>query len=164
MRKVFFKFVILVLLFVISNSYSDNLCFTTLTFDSLQKNKTYSLIDNWLYHAGDNPLWKNPDYPDSTWEMVDPRLLREILPRTGWPRCPLPSSSATETPECIGSWDSTAASRSVAGGSMGRTSSCVSMPKGRASRCMNGSRRLSPGSASGDCFRGSWLRATRTPV
>jgi serine phosphatase RsbU (regulator of sigma subunit) len=84
MRKDFLKFFIIILLCLISNSYANTSYITTLTFDSLRKNKTYSLIDNWLYHAGDNPLWKNSDYPDSSWETVDPRLLRENLPSTGW--------------------------------------------------------------------------------
>jgi len=38
----------------------------------------------WKYHPGDNGEWANPDFDDSSWELVRPGLRPNELPKNGW--------------------------------------------------------------------------------
>ncbi|NIT60820.1 MAG: SpoIIE family protein phosphatase [Aliifodinibius sp.] len=65
----------------------DDTGITYLSSEKLEQSdlKLIWLADNWLYHAGDNPSWANPDYDDSNWESVHPALnLRVPYPKDGW--------------------------------------------------------------------------------
>ncbi|HUK12596.1 MAG TPA: hypothetical protein VLW17_04770, partial [Thermoanaerobaculaceae bacterium] len=39
----------------------------------------------WRFHPGDDPGWASPACDDAGWPPVDPALLRDGLPRGGWP-------------------------------------------------------------------------------
>ena len=39
----------------------------------------------WRFHPGDDPGWASPACDDAGWAPVDPALLRDGLPRGGWP-------------------------------------------------------------------------------
>ncbi len=36
------------------------------------------------YHPGDDPAWANQDFDDQTWEVVDPAMEPDSLPKSGW--------------------------------------------------------------------------------
>ncbi|MCH7755955.1 7TM-DISM domain-containing protein, partial [candidate division KSB1 bacterium] len=38
----------------------------------------------WKYHPGDNEEWAKSDFDDSSWELVDPHLHPNELPKSGW--------------------------------------------------------------------------------
>jgi len=38
----------------------------------------------WKYHSGDNEEWANPDFDDSSWELVRSVLRPNELPKNGW--------------------------------------------------------------------------------
>ena len=39
----------------------------------------------WKYHPGDNEEWANPEFDDTSWELVRPVLRPNELPKNGWP-------------------------------------------------------------------------------
>ena len=39
---------------------------------------------DWLYHAGDDPLWAQPGFDDREWERADTELQPIALPNSGW--------------------------------------------------------------------------------
>ncbi len=39
----------------------------------------------WQYHPGDNAAWAEPEFDDSSWELINPELRPKELPETGWP-------------------------------------------------------------------------------
>ncbi|MGH7450254.1 MAG: hypothetical protein ACRENG_02840 [bacterium] len=41
-------------------------------------------MNDWKYHAGDNPAWANPDFSDSTWEITGTELEPNRSSKTGW--------------------------------------------------------------------------------
>ncbi len=53
--------------------FADNLDTTSVGLDVL-----------WKYHAGDKQEWANPDFDDSSWELVRPVLRPNELPKNGW--------------------------------------------------------------------------------
>lgn len=48
------------------------------------KGGNLELLENWKYHAGDNPEWAGFAFDDSAWEEVDPCLPPKQLPASGW--------------------------------------------------------------------------------
>ena len=38
----------------------------------------------WKYHSGDNREWAKLDFDDSSWELVEPELRPNELPKSGW--------------------------------------------------------------------------------
>jgi len=44
-----------------------------------------SLSVGWQYHAGDDPRWADPTFDDSQWEPLSTLLVRDHLPKDGWP-------------------------------------------------------------------------------
>ncbi len=38
----------------------------------------------WRYHSGDNIEWAQPNFDDSSWELIDPELRENVLPESGW--------------------------------------------------------------------------------
>jgi serine phosphatase RsbU (regulator of sigma subunit) len=46
----------------------------------------YKLIrpENWLYHAGDDQEWAIPGFDHSNWELINPLLVKDRMPVTGW--------------------------------------------------------------------------------
>ncbi len=48
------------------------------------KGGNLELLENWQYHAGDDPEWAKTAYNDSAWEEVDPCLPPKQLPKSGW--------------------------------------------------------------------------------
>ncbi|MFQ5864928.1 MAG: SpoIIE family protein phosphatase [bacterium] len=53
--------------------FADNLDTTSIWLDVL-----------WKYHPGDSEEWANPDFDDSSWELVRPALRPNELPKNGW--------------------------------------------------------------------------------
>ena len=39
---------------------------------------------NWKYHAGNNADWADPEFDDSSWELVNPELRPNELHKSGW--------------------------------------------------------------------------------
>jgi serine phosphatase RsbU (regulator of sigma subunit) len=39
----------------------------------------------WRFHSGDDPGWASPTLDDSGWELVEPTMPSDRLPRSGWP-------------------------------------------------------------------------------
>jgi serine phosphatase RsbU (regulator of sigma subunit) len=39
----------------------------------------------WKYHSGDKEEWAEPDFDDSSWELVNPLLRPGESPKSGWP-------------------------------------------------------------------------------
>jgi len=76
------------LLIVSSNTVADdNKVITYLSSEKLEQSdlRLIWLADNWLYHAGDDPFWANPNFDDRNWESVHPSIdLRETYPKDGW--------------------------------------------------------------------------------
>ena len=52
-----------------------------LSEDSLKKG---IYIREWKYHPGDNPDWADPEFDDTSWQMVDTRLLSAQSSRIDW--------------------------------------------------------------------------------
>lgn len=48
------------------------------------KGGNLELLENWKYHAGDDPAWARVAFNDSAWEEVDPCLPPKRLPQSGW--------------------------------------------------------------------------------
>ena len=58
---------------------------TFLSAQRLQnKGGNFELLENWKYHAGDNPAWAGVAYNDSAWEEANPALPPKQLPQSGW--------------------------------------------------------------------------------
>jgi serine phosphatase RsbU (regulator of sigma subunit) len=47
------------------------------------KNQGFN-IETWRYRAGDDSLWREPDFDDSDWEIATPRMERNQSPLSGW--------------------------------------------------------------------------------
>jgi len=46
--------------------------------------KTIWLLENWLYHSGDNPAWANPDFDNRSWETTNTWFRLNNPPKSGW--------------------------------------------------------------------------------
>ncbi len=58
---------------------------TILSLERIQnKAGTIELFENWKYHPGDDPNWAKPEYDDSHWKKVDPRLPQNEYKQIGW--------------------------------------------------------------------------------
>ena len=42
------------------------------------------LFENWKYHSGDDTAWANPQFNDSDWNKIDPRLPRSEYQKIEW--------------------------------------------------------------------------------
>ena len=78
MRKLLFFFFITTLL---NAQEFDNAI--TVNSDTL-KEKSISLIDQWKYSAGDSLKWAQPEFDDSNWDTLNPRLKWEQYDTTKW--------------------------------------------------------------------------------
>ncbi|MFN2454703.1 MAG: SpoIIE family protein phosphatase [Pyrinomonadaceae bacterium] len=58
----------------------------TLTAESLENDAAVELDKlEWKYHAGDDARWADPQFDDSSWEIINStRLPIERLPKSGW--------------------------------------------------------------------------------
>jgi serine phosphatase RsbU (regulator of sigma subunit) len=54
-----------------------------LSSDYLEDEIFLSFIQ-WKYHPGDNKKWAKSDFDDSSWELVNPELRPNELPKSGW--------------------------------------------------------------------------------
>ncbi len=77
--------VLITLVFAVPFYAQNNQTFT-LTADNLANGKTAELNEaGWKYHAGDDGVWANSNFDDSSWETLkNSAMTKESLPQTGW--------------------------------------------------------------------------------
>ena len=47
--------------------------------NTINENLYIEIAENWKYHPGDNPVWANSNFNDSSWTVVDSRLFEDQL-------------------------------------------------------------------------------------
>ncbi|HPG38385.1 MAG TPA: SpoIIE family protein phosphatase [bacterium] len=67
-------------------NWRDQAEFKTIISGKRLENKggNMELLENWLYHPGDDSSWAAVDLVDSSWEKVNPLLYMNNLPAGGW--------------------------------------------------------------------------------
>jgi signal transduction histidine kinase len=51
---------------------------------AFDKEESYFGMGSWKYHAGDDRAWADPNFDDTSWDVVDTRLFASDLPQDGW--------------------------------------------------------------------------------